>query len=140
MDKYPDTTGWHTSYCWQTYMPLYTCCLLFGGMYFNLSWCNKVCQWLAIGQWYSPGTLVSSNNKTDRHDIDIAEILLIVINLILTSLTYRKSLTNFIASFCIEYASPWVGFELKPLVAIGSDCTVSYKSNYHTITATTTPT
>jgi hypothetical protein len=26
------------------------------------------------GQWFSPGTLVSSNNKTDPHDI--AEILL----------------------------------------------------------------
>ena len=29
---------------------------------------NKVCQWLAAGQWFSPGTLVSSTNKTDCHD------------------------------------------------------------------------
>jgi hypothetical protein len=28
--------------------------------------CDKVCQWLAIGRWYSP---ISSPNKTDRHDI-----------------------------------------------------------------------
>ena len=35
---------------------------------------DKVCQWLAAGQWFSPGTPVSSTNKTDRHDID--EILL----------------------------------------------------------------
>ncbi len=28
--------------------------------------CDKVCQWLAIGLWFSPGTLVSSTNKTDR--------------------------------------------------------------------------
>ena len=42
----------------------------------SLSWrsvldttlCDKVCQ------WFSPGTLVSSTNKTDRHDI--TEILL----------------------------------------------------------------
>ena len=34
--------------------------------------CDKVCQWLAAGQWFSPNTLVSSTNKTDRHD----EILL----------------------------------------------------------------
>jgi len=34
----------------------------------------KVCQWLATGRWYSPGPLVSSTNKTDRHDI--TEILL----------------------------------------------------------------
>ena len=33
--------------------------------------CDKVCQWLATGQWFSP---VSSTNKTDRHDI--TEILL----------------------------------------------------------------
>ena len=33
--------------------------------------CDKVCQWLATGLWFS---LVSSTNKTDRHDI--TEILL----------------------------------------------------------------
>jgi hypothetical protein len=31
--------------------------------------CEKVCQWLAAGWWCSPGTPVSSNNKTERHDI-----------------------------------------------------------------------
>ena len=36
--------------------------------------CDKVCQWLATGQWFSPGTSVYSTNNTDRHDI--AEILL----------------------------------------------------------------
>ena len=40
----------------------------------NTTLCDKVCQWLATGQWFSPGTLVSSTNKTDR--LDIAEILL----------------------------------------------------------------
>ena len=35
--------------------------------------CDKVCQWLATGQWFSSG-LVSFNNKTDRHKI--AKILL----------------------------------------------------------------
>jgi hypothetical protein len=29
--------------------------------------CDQVCQWL--GLWFSPGTLVSSTNKTDPHDI-----------------------------------------------------------------------
>jgi hypothetical protein len=33
--------------------------------------CDKVCQWLAPGRWFSP---VSSTNKTDRYDI--TEILL----------------------------------------------------------------
>ena len=36
--------------------------------------CDQVCQWLATGQWFSPGTPFSTSNKTDRHDI--TEILL----------------------------------------------------------------
>ena len=36
--------------------------------------CDKVCQWLATGRWFSSCTPVSSTNKTDRHDI--TEILL----------------------------------------------------------------
>ena len=36
--------------------------------------CDKVCQRLVTGQWCSPGTLVSSTNKSNRHDI--TEILL----------------------------------------------------------------
>ena len=31
--------------------------------------CDKVCQWLATGRWFSQDPLVSSTNKTDRHDI-----------------------------------------------------------------------
>ena len=33
----------------------------------------------------------------------------------------------------------WMGFELTTLVVVGTDCTCSCKSNYHTITATTAP-
>ena len=40
---------------------------------------------------------------------------------------------------CIERTSPWTGFELITLVVIGTDCTGSCKSNYHTIMTTTTP-
>jgi hypothetical protein len=36
--------------------------------------CERVCQWLAVVQWFSPETPVSSTNKTDRHNI--AEMLL----------------------------------------------------------------
>ena len=32
------------------------------------------------------------------------------------------------------------GFELTSLVVLGTDCTGNYKSNYHIITTTTTPT
>ena len=30
---------------------------------------DNVWQWLVAGRWFSPGTPVSSTNKTDRHDI-----------------------------------------------------------------------
>ena len=36
--------------------------------------CDQVCQLLATGRWFSPGTPVSSTNKTDRYDT--TEILL----------------------------------------------------------------
>jgi hypothetical protein len=54
--------------------------------------------WLATGQWFSPGTPVSSTNKTDRHDI--TEILLKVsldtITLTLTVSIYKSTkLTTF---------------------------------------------
>ena len=39
----------------------------------------------------------------------------------------------------IEYTSPWTWFKLTILVVIGTDCTGSCKSNYHTITTTTAP-
>jgi hypothetical protein len=47
--------------------------------------CDKVCQWLATGRWFSPGTLVPSTNKTDHHDI--TEILL---NVALNIITLNK--------------------------------------------------
>jgi hypothetical protein len=39
----------------------------------------------------------------------------------------------------VSSTSPWTWFELITLVVIGTDCTSSCKSNYHTITTTTTP-
>jgi hypothetical protein len=38
---------------------------------------------------------------------------------------------------CIECKPQWTGFELIILVVIGTDCTGSCKSNYHTITTMT---
>ena len=38
-----------------------------------------------------------------------------------------------------EYTSPWTGFKLTTLVVIGTDCTGSCKSIYHTIMTTTAP-
>jgi hypothetical protein len=43
----------------------------------NTTLYGKVHQLLATGHWFSPGTPVTSTNKTDRHDI--TEILLKVV-------------------------------------------------------------
>jgi hypothetical protein len=40
-------------------------------------------------------------------------------------------------TICIEYTSPSAGFKLTTLVVIGTDCTGSCKSNYHTIITNT---
>jgi len=61
--------------------PIVCLCNLLVSVFFNFVsfylLCDQVCQWLATGQWFSPGTKVSSTNKTDR--CDIAEILLKVV-------------------------------------------------------------
>jgi hypothetical protein len=31
--------------------------------------CDKACQWLSAGWWFSSGTPVSFTNKTDNHEI-----------------------------------------------------------------------
>jgi hypothetical protein len=36
------------------------------GEEYSIQLYNKVCQWLATGRWFSPGTPVSSSNKTDH--------------------------------------------------------------------------
>ena len=48
------------------------------------------CKWLTTGRWFSPGTRVSSTNKTDCHDI--AEVLLkVVLNtIIIVPGSYKK--------------------------------------------------
>ena len=36
--------------------------------------CDKVCQWVAAGRWFSLDTQVSSTNKTDRHCMKVLSI------------------------------------------------------------------
>jgi hypothetical protein len=56
--------------------------------------CDKVCQWLATGRWFSPGPPVSSTNKTDRHDI--TEILLkVALNTIKQNKQYSMRLSHY---------------------------------------------
>jgi hypothetical protein len=52
--------------------------------------CDKVCQWLAAGRWFSLGTPVSSTNKTDCHNV--TEILLkVALNTIAPSSTLHNT-------------------------------------------------
>jgi hypothetical protein len=51
--------------------------------------CDKVCQWLASGLWFSPGTPVSCNNKTD-----ITEILLKVASACIAHLVIHISVVE----------------------------------------------
>jgi len=80
--------------------------------------CDKVCQWLAAGRWFSLGTLVSSTNKIDRHDI--TEILLkVALN------TTTVTLNILMLVFCIMY---FVFFVLVlwflPIVGYGSGLSI----------------
>jgi hypothetical protein len=56
---------------------------------YDTTLCDKVCQWLAAGRWFSHGTLVSSTNKTGLHDI--TEILLKVALKTITLIPSRYS-------------------------------------------------
>ena len=58
--------------------------------------CDQVCQWLATGHWFSPGSPVSSTNKTDHHDI--AEILLKVALNTIKQTIKKKLITQMKAS------------------------------------------
>jgi len=60
----------------------------------DITVCDKVCQWLMVGQWFSLGTLVSSTNKTDCHDI--TEILLKV------ALKHHKPIIIFIGLSVVQ--------------------------------------
>ena len=55
------------------------------------------------------------------------------IRILITSLWYLQTvLTDKLITYCIEYSSPWTGFEL-------TNCTGSCKSNYHTMTTMMAP-
>jgi len=83
--------------------------------------CDKVCQWLVAGLWFSPGTPVSSTNKTDRHDI--AEIFLkVALNTI--NLTLYVCLYFYVISIRLWICSDSVGFF--------SSCKLMFTSDLYT--------
>ena len=60
--------------------------------------CAKVCPWFVTDRWVSPGTLVYSIIKTDRHDI--AEILL---NMALNTISQTKPSQNPFVNVNVQY-------------------------------------
>ena len=77
--------------------------------------CDKVCQWLAAGLWFSPGTLVSSTYKTDCHDI--TEILLkVTLNII--TLTPTVISMNYWDFFKIHQNMQFICTNLNELLRI----------------------
>ena len=92
--------------------------------WYNIMW--SICQWLVVGRWFSPGTPVSSTNKTDCHNITeiLLKVVLNAITLTLISKLDPLDLTTFIEvtdqwSFCIinteanGYNSPYIVFCVK---------------------------
>jgi hypothetical protein len=55
-------------------MEIFLSAIIFLNVLLDTTLCDKVCQWLATGRWFSSGAPVSSTNKTNCHDI--SEILL----------------------------------------------------------------
>ena len=61
--------------------------------------CDKVCQWLATGRWFSLETQVSINsytNKTDHHGLTeiLLKVALYIITLILTAKNMKYTQLN----------------------------------------------
>ena len=89
--------------------------------------CDKVCQWLVTGRWFSLGTPVSSTNKTDCHDISeiLLKVTLNTINLTLTQLfpRFRFAFYNYLvtsANYCL-----WLIIILKYNIQLNESLIIS---------------
>jgi hypothetical protein len=70
--------------------------------------CNKVCQLLGTGRWFSSCTPVSSTNKTDHHDI--TEILLKVV---LNTIDQPPLFSSPLFSKCHQHTKSAQSFDYK---------------------------
>jgi len=64
--------------------------------------CDKVCQWIATGLWFSPGIPVSSTNKSKPPRTDI--LLKVALNKIPTTLTLYKRVCASIYFWILWYS------------------------------------
>ena len=80
--------------------------------------CDKVCQWLVTGRWFSLGNPVSSTDKTDRHDI--TEILLkVALNTINLNQTYSRTVISLVSLLYFPGLPP----QIDLVVMIKRECT-----------------
>jgi hypothetical protein len=77
--------------------------------------CNKVCQLLATGRWFSPGTPVSSINTTDRHNKD-GIFLKVALNTITLTITLHILISTKTRIFVITMNSLSCYFALVFLI------------------------
>ena len=92
------------------------------------------CQWLVIGQWFSQGTPMSSNNKTDR--TEIAEIMLkVVIKTITLTLSEPRRGPHYKIYVRISSSNQCVS-SIKPNEYTHTSCEPWCFSHYHTYDST----
>ena len=72
--------------------------------------CDKVCQWLAAGRWFSPSTPVSPTNKTDHYNLTEISLKVVLSTITLTlKPTWLLSAPPSRAWYRIGVLSPWGG-------------------------------
>jgi hypothetical protein len=85
--------------------------------------CDKVCQWLMAGWWFSPSTPVSSTDKTDHHDI--TKILLKVV--FSTIKQTNKQTIKWLENLRLKYWKKFKGIKIMLVVYMY----LFYVSNWH---------
>jgi hypothetical protein len=95
---------------------------------------DKVCQWLTTDRWFSPGTPVSSTNKTECHDITEMFFLYIYTYLFssLTFLHFNLLLWNHLAKWTETWYIYGKSFITRVCVIHRSFCFVeTLDRNFH---------
>jgi len=84
---------------------------------YSIYLCDKVCQWLATCRWVSPGTPVSSTNKTDRHDITeiLLKVMLNNITLYLTFVYISCISFNMLQYYTLRFYFPYLSLLAQPV-------------------------
>ena len=85
--------------------------------------CDTVCQLLAAGRWFFPGTVVSSTNKTDCHYWNIVE-------------SGAKNHNSNPMSKDVQFITPtcvglWLGYAISMLLHVVYLCQILYKLFIH---------